>query len=79
MCQTSHNQQWKDEAEITESHVKTLNEIRETVPELNFPRDGSIFKMRTVNLFTIRIGDRQEMTTEATKSGLWILARSIFS
>ena len=56
--------QWKDKAETTEfrSHVKTLNEIRKAIPELNFPQDRSMYKMRTVNLFTTRIGDRQEMT-----------------
>ena len=56
--------QWKDKAGTTEfrSHVQTLNEIKKAIPELNFPQDRSTFKMRTVNLFTTRIGNRQEMT-----------------
>ena len=56
---------WMDVANETnfKSHMRTLNEIRVCIPELMFPQDRSTFKRRVSNSFSVRIGDRKEMTT----------------
>ena len=65
-CVRLHNTgYWIDTEGKTEfkSHVKTLDDIRVTIPELHFPQDRLIFKARIENSFTVRIGDRKEMTS----------------
>ena len=65
-CVRLHNTgYWIDTDGVTEfkSHVKTLDEIRSVIPELHFPQDKMIYKDRIRSSFSVRIGDRQEMTS----------------
>ena len=59
LMRTGH---WTNSQDNFNSHAKILDEIRQAIPELYFPQDRSTIKLRIANSFSVRIGDRAEMT-----------------
>ena len=55
---------WLSDNQVTKSHTKRLNEIRENIPELHFPQDKSSRKIRSKNKFYTCIRNRIEFVNE---------------
>ena len=51
---------WINEGILTKSHVNRLDEMKEGMPELQYPQDKSIKKVRMKNSFETVIGSRKE-------------------
>ena len=58
---------WINEGILTKSHVNRLDEMKEGMPELQYPQDKSIKKVRMKNSFETVIGSRKEYAKKLIK------------